>query len=212
MIKSTRGKWLIGAAALLVSSAALAHDRGSFRISEFYASATVTPGASKVLATCHDAAGNTYTNVAVSGSGPITSSDPRMSGTFHVDAMILTDQNGIGVSRDKWTITDPVTGAVKATGVAQALDADQTGPIIAVNTARLADGSFVSHIATVTLPSAATNGKLLIEYGGNVPSDPGRGVIMSGMDCGGYFAANEDGYKPRRANRGDDDHDHGRGH
>lgn len=197
MIQSPPLKWLFVSASMLVCSAALAHDKGSFRISEFHAFATLTPDPPKVLAVCHDDAGNTYTNVGITGSGPITSSDPRMAGVFHANAMILTDQNGVGVSRDEWTITDPVTGAVKVTGVAQALDTDQTAPIIAVNTARLADGSFVSHIAVVNLPSAATAGKLTIEYGGPVPSDGGRAVIMSGIDCGGYFAANADGYKKR---------------
>jgi hypothetical protein len=86
--------------------------------------------------------------------------------------------------------------------VAHARREDQE--LLAVNTPRLADGSFVSHIAVVNLPSAATGGKLTIEYGGSIPSDPGRAVIMSGIDCGGYFAANEDGYKRRGRDRDDD--------
>lgn len=215
MTKSPPLKWLLASALTLVCSASMAHDKGRyFSITQFHAFATITPDAPRLIATCKDQAGNTYTNVGVTGTGPITSTDPRLSGIFHADAMILTDQHGVGVSRDKWWITDPVTGKVKATGVAQALDTDQTAPIMAVNTARLADGSFVSHIAIVTLPSAATQGKLTIEYGGNVPADPGRGVIMSGIDCGGYFAANIDGYKKRgSAGHGhdddDDDDDHG---
>lgn len=209
MSKSPPLKWFLASALMLVCSASLAHDRGrAFSITQFHAFATITPDAPRLLATCKDKAGNTYTNVGITGSGPITSSDPRLDGIFHADAMILTDQHGVGVSRDKWWITDARTGKVKATGVAQALDTDQTAPIMAVNTARLADGSFVSHIAIVTLPSAATQGKLTIEYGGNIPQDPGRGVIMSGIDCGGYFAANIDGYKPRGGDDDDDDDHH----
>ncbi len=197
MIQSSRFKWLLYPIPMLVCSAAFANDNRFFEINKFHAFATITPSAPEVLATCHDDSGNTYTNVHLTGTGPITSTDPRMEGTFHVNAMILTDQNGIGVSRDEWSITDSRTGAVKVRGVAQALDTDQTAPIYAVNTARLADGSFVSHIAIVHLPSAASNGNLTIEYGGEVPADPGRAVIMSGVDCGGYFAADEQGYFPK---------------
>lgn len=175
---------------LLVSSLAVA-DGTVFSISQFHAIATIQP-TGFATTVCPNADG-VYTNTHVTGVGPVTSSDPRMSGTFHVNAMILTDQNGIGVSRDEWTITDSVTGAVKATGVAEALDADQTGPIHSSVTARLADGSFMSTMAIVTLPSPATNFSIIVEYGGPLPPDPGRGVIIS-RDCGGYFAADRQGY------------------
>lgn len=188
------------ALATLACSIAFADD-GSLTLTPFHAFATITPNAPQLLATCHDRAGNTITNVHVTGSGPITSTDPRLTGTFHVNAMILTNQNGLGVSRDEWTITDSSSGAVKATGVAEALDTYQTAPILAVNTARLADGAFVSHIAVVHLPSAATGGLLTIEYGGPVPSDPGRAFIFTGADCGGYFANDRQGYFPDNDDR-----------
>lgn len=190
-------KWFSFAALALaivaVSSIATA-DGPPFTITTFHSFATLTP-ISVTPTVCKHSDG-TYTNVHILSQGPITSNDPRMAGTFHGDAMILTNAQGIGVSRDKWTITDTATGAVKVTGVAQALDADATGPIHSVVTARFADGSFMSTMAVVRLPPPGVPGAITVEYGSAVPSDPGRGVVIS-RDCGGYFDADARGYKMR---------------
>lgn len=180
-------------ASLALSSVATA-DGPAFTITTFHSFATVAP--TSVTPTVCKHSDGTYTNVHILSVGPITSNDPRMVGTFHGDAMILTNAQGIGVSRDKWTITDSTTGAVKVTGVAEALDADATGPIHSVVTARFADGSYMSTMAVVRLPPPGQQGAITIEYGGAVPSDPGRGVVIS-RDCAGYFDADARGYKLR---------------
>lgn len=176
---------------LALSSVATA-DGPAFTITTFHSFATLVP--TSVTPTVCKHSDGTFTNVHILAEGPITSNDPRMVGTFHGDAMILTNAQGIGVSRDKWTITDSSTGDVKVTGVAQALDADATGPIHSVVTARFADGSFMSTMAIVRLPPPGVQGAITVEYGGAVPSDTGRGVIIS-RDCGGYFDADARGYK-----------------
>lgn len=180
--------------ALGLSSVCVADSDPPFTITLFHSFATLQPTGFTPTVCKHS--DGTYTNVHVTSIGPITSDDPRMEGIFHGDAMILTNAQGIGISRDKWWITDAVTGDVKVTGVAQALDVDMTAPIHAINTARFADGSYMSNMAIVNLPSAATGGMITVEYGGPIPSDPGRAVVIS-RDCGGYFAADERGYKPR---------------
>ena len=174
---------------------------GNFDVQPFHAFATITPDPPMVLATCTNPYNSdVVTNVHITGKGPITSNDPHFNGIFHVNAMILTNQGGVGVSRDKWTITDNTETVVLAKGVAQALDTDKTAPIIAVNTARLYNAggktTFASHIAVVRLPNPSSP-LLTIEYGGPVPSDRGRAVLMGVGDCGGYFAADEEGYFPK---------------
>jgi len=191
----------LSALLVLLAAPLATADSVAFSITTFHSFATITPESVSVTVCPHS--DGTYTNVHVMGSGPVSSNDPRMSGIFHVDAMILTNAVGVGVSRDKWTITDAVTGAVKAKGVAQALDTDMTAPVHSAVTARLADGSFMSTLAVVTLPSAATGGLITVEYGGPVATDPGRGVIIS-RDCGGYFAADRRGYRAIRDNDNDD--------
>lgn len=179
---------------VLVMAPIATADGPTFSITTFHSFATLTP--TSVTSTVCAHSDGTYSNVHILSQGPITSNDPRMAGTFHGDAMILTNAQGIGVSRDKWTITDSGTGAVKVTGVAEALDADATGPIHSVVTARFVDGSFMSTMAVVRLPPPGTPGAITVEYGGAVPSDPGRGVVIS-RDCGGYFDADARGYKMR---------------
>lgn len=177
---------------VLATAAVATADGQSFTITTFHSFATVT--ATSITPTVCAHSDGTFTNTHIISQGPITSNDPRMAGTFHGDAMILTNAQGIGVSRDKWTITDTITGVVKVTGVAQALDADATGPIHSVVTARFADGSFMSTMAIVRLPPPGSTGAITIEYGGPTPSDSGRGVVIS-RDCGGYFSADARGYK-----------------
>ena len=135
---------------------------GNFDVQPFHAFATITPDPPTVRAICtnpHNS--DVVTNVHITGKGPVTSNDPHFNGIFHVNAMILTNQHGVGVSRDEWTITDNTETVVLAKGVAQALDTDMTAPIIAVNTARLYDASgqttFASHIAVVALVQSDGN-------------------------------------------------------
>lgn len=134
--------------------------------------ATVVP-----VTTCQGTDG-TYTLLSVTGSGPNTSSDPRMAGTFHVNAYLLdSPTTTLGVSIDNWTITDAQTGAVKARGKGIATDLGPSPHAIAYG--RLADGSTMVANAVVTLPAPGSN-TITIEYGGEGLSEPDRGVILSG--------------------------------
>jgi hypothetical protein len=138
--------------------------------------ATVTP-----IATCQGKDGVTYTVLSVQGEGPITSDDPRMAGIFHADALILdSPATGYGVSKDDWTVTDPTTGALKASGTAYATD---FGPHPrAITVAELADGSHMWANTVVTLPAPGTSDPITIEYGGPGLDEPDRGVIVGGSD------------------------------
>jgi len=103
---------LVCAAALWFSPALIADPHSPVNTASFHSlatvAATVTP-----RATCQGTDG-TYTLLAVVGSGPVTSTDPRMSGIFHVNALILdSPTTSLGVSRDDWKITDATTGHVK---------------------------------------------------------------------------------------------------
>jgi hypothetical protein len=166
---------------LLVARAAAAdnpHTR-PIQITSFHSLATVQ-GTVTPAAICAGVDG-IYVLLSVQGSGPVTSDDPRLSGIFHADALILDGPTtGLGVSRDSWTITDPATGAVKARGIAIATD---LGPHPrAVTFATLADGSHMVANTVVTLPAPGSSDPILIEYGGPGLAEPDRGVIVSGSD------------------------------
>jgi hypothetical protein len=140
---------------------------------------TITP-----LGTCQGADG-TYTLLHVTGSGPITSADPRLSGTFTADALILDNPNtGMGVSTDNFEVTDPATGAVKMRGTAWAID-ENPYPIKALAMAELADGSRYITFTTVTLPAGPTD-PLVIEYGGAGFPSSDRALVVEG-ECGKMF-------------------------
>jgi hypothetical protein len=149
------------------------------QITSFHSLATVQ-GTVTPKAICNGVDG-VYMLLAVMGDGPITSDDPRMSGIFHADALILDSPvSGLGVSRDSWTITDPATGAVKVRGYAIATD---LGPHPrAITVATLADGSHMVANSVVTLPAPGSTDPILIEYGGAGLEEPDRGVIVSGDD------------------------------
>jgi hypothetical protein len=136
--------------------------------------ATVVP-----VATCPGTDG-TYTLLSATGSGVNESSDPRMAGIFHVDAYLLDSPSStLGISIDNWTITDPVTGKVKASGKGVATDFGPNPQAVAFG--RLADGSTMVANAQITLPAPGTN-TIRVEYGSLNTVTPDRGVILSGKN------------------------------
>jgi hypothetical protein len=102
----------------------------------------------------------------IKGQGPINSDDPRLVGTFHVDAVILVNAQGEGVSRDNWQITDSATGTLKASGTAYGVQ-HGSNPIKALSIGQLADGSRTMANALVTLPAPGSQNPITIEYGGS---------------------------------------------
>ena len=106
------------------------------------------------------------TVVRVKGQGPIASDDPRLAGTFHVDAVILVNAQGDGVSRDNWRITDTNTGALKAHGTAIGVQ-HGSNPVKSLSIGQLADGTLTSANAVVSLPPPGTPHPITIAYGGS---------------------------------------------
>lgn len=129
---------------------------------------------------CHGADGD-YTLVRLTGEGPITSTDSRITGTFYVDAMILHNPQGQGISRDKFKIRDPRSRRIKVQGTAWAVDADPN-PIHGMAMAKLADGSRLLAESVVYLPAPGSPDPIIIEYGSDQGStDPAdRAYIVSG--------------------------------
>jgi hypothetical protein len=117
----------------------------------------------------------------VKGQGPVTSDDPRLAGTFHVDAVILVNAQGEGVSRDNWQITDSATGALKASGTAYGVQ-HGFNPIKALSIGQLADGSRTMANALVTLPAPGSQDPIRIEYGGSGSALEDDAVVV-GSGC-----------------------------
>lgn len=137
---------------------------------------TVTP-----LAQCQgeDAV---YTVLHVTGEGAAQSTDPRLSGTFIADAVLLDNPNtGYGASYDNWQIVDSTTRALKAKGTAWAVDRNPN-QIKSLVMAELVDETKLLAHATVTLPNGP-GVPLVIEYGGTGALDTqDRALLISG-DC-----------------------------
>ncbi len=184
---------LIGLAALLAAGNALGnggghgHGHGDDRprpmeISRVFARTEIAAPSFTVLETCQGPDGP-YQLIHVTGEGPITSDDPRLTGTFIVDALILdSTTTGIGVSTDRFKVIDPSTGRLKVKG--KAWGTDLAGePIKSMAIADLADGSRLATNATVYLPQPGTAQPLAIEYGGAGPGNlEDRAFVISG-DC-----------------------------
>lgn len=135
-----------------------------------------------------------YAMVRVTGSGPITSTDPRLNGkTFFVNAAMVDGPalGDPGIGRDDFAIRDPNNGnALVARGTAFATD--RTGySIQSFSTMRftLAYGGGLNWSgATVFLPAPGAPPVVRIEYGlPRVPEDTGNRSVMAprglGPDC-----------------------------
>lgn len=116
------------------------------------------------------------TQVRLTGEGPITSEDPRLNGILYADAVILTDADGHGISRDEFEIFDPATGQRLVKGSAWGIHADPA-PIHGQAVARLRDGSRFYAESTVTVPPPGSLDPIVIEYGFHAD----RAVILEGM-------------------------------
>jgi hypothetical protein len=142
------------------------------------ARATLQP-TSVVVSVC-DGADGPYTVTRIEAVGPIASADPRLSGTFLADAVLLHDAQGRGISRDRFRVIDPETGKLKMKGTAFAVDAAPE-PIKGLAIARLADGSRFFAQSTVLLPAPGTQDPLVIEYGMQGPGAlPDHAVVLGG--------------------------------
>jgi len=123
----------------------------------------------------------TYSLLHVTGTGPMVATDPRLSGNFVADALILdSPASGFGVSVDNWVINDPVTGAQKASG--KAIATDQGPNPKAISYGFLADGELLVANTLVTLPAPGSGAPLTIAYGGGATTVPDRGVVLGGFD------------------------------
>ncbi|HKY64189.1 MAG TPA: hypothetical protein VJR29_12310 [bacterium] len=177
--------WLGALGLALIGAPALA---GNLQIVPVFARAEVVP-TSVVPSTCQGLDG-TYNVVRIAGQGPITSEDPRMEGTFFADAIVLTNAQGKGVSRDNFKIRDS-RGRLKVLGSAIGIHNDPQA-IHAQAKAWLADGSRFHSESTVRLPAPGSQDPIVVEYGGEGSGDPAdRGVILSGT-CGAIFDAFDD--------------------
>jgi len=164
-MNGTRSKLVgLGAvAAMIPAGIALAVGDGA-TITRFHSTASV--GITSVQTSSCPGPNGPDAVTSIKGQGPVTSDDPRLVGTFHVDAVILVNAQGEGVSRDNWQITDSATGTLKASGTAYGVQ-HGSNPIKALSIGKLADGSRTMANAVVTLPAPGSQDPIKVEYGGS---------------------------------------------
>ena len=166
------------AAAIVPAGISVADDDSRPKITRVHSRAEVSVTSERTT-TCRGSDDRTYTVVKIRGTGPITSDDPRLNGTFHVDAWIMLGENGQGIGHDDWKITDPRTGQLKARGRADGV-LDGANPSKSLSIGEFADGSRLVANSLVTLPPPGVQAPIVIEWGGPGSPAPDDAVIVRG--------------------------------